>query len=202
MIQPPVPHYVLAGGKSRRFGSDKARHVVDASPMLVRVRDAFASIASHTYAVARQADAYADLGVDTIGDLVPDRGPLGGLMTALTHHARQPVDRVTGKIKPEPTWVLVTSCDLADPFRLDVTSLMNQARDDTRASVFRNDEFFEPFPGFYRSDLLSDIEGSIERRDRSMQHLLRQLGTLTVARPMNNPGQRVLDLDRPGEAAG
>ncbi|MEM9253490.1 MAG: nucleotidyltransferase family protein, partial [Planctomycetota bacterium] len=108
MIDTPIPHYILAGGQSRRFGSDKARHAIDGTPMLVRVRDAFAEIASPAYAVARQPNAYRDLGVDTIADTIAGLGPLGGLLTALIHLTGSSPD----PSRDTPSWLLMSSCDL------------------------------------------------------------------------------------------
>jgi molybdopterin-guanine dinucleotide biosynthesis protein A len=74
---------ILAGGQSRRFGSDKALAIVDGVPMLTRVQAALAA----------QVDALVVCGGTRANvDALPDRpapgiGPLGGLNAAL-HHAR------------------------------------------------------------------------------------------------------------------
>lgn len=196
MISPPLAHYILAGGKSRRFGSDKARHPVDGEPMILRVRQAFDSLVDRTFAVAATADAYADLGVNTIADLIPDAGPLGGLLTALTHHDRQLAQDRAGTPTTSP-WVLVSSCDLANPDRLNLNPLMDAATTDIQVAVYHNGEFFEPFPGFYRCDLRPHIAELVRRADRSMQHLLRTLGERAVSRRLTLPGNSSLDLDRP-----
>ena len=70
---------ILAGGQSRRFGSDKAQALLDGRPLIAHSR---AALAAHVDAVVVCGGA---------GGL-PDRpraglGPLGGLNAAL-HHAR------------------------------------------------------------------------------------------------------------------
>ena len=60
---PQVPAYILAGGRSVRFGSDKARALVEGEPLIRRVADGLAQVTGSITAVAQQADAYADLGV-------------------------------------------------------------------------------------------------------------------------------------------
>lgn len=80
---------VLAGGASRRFGSDKALALVDGRPLL-----------DHALAALAGCDAIAVAGRDWPGVLaLPDRpgpglGPLGGLNAALRHAAAHGFDHV------------------------------------------------------------------------------------------------------------
>jgi molybdopterin-guanine dinucleotide biosynthesis protein A len=75
---------VLAGGKSRRFGSDKALAVLDGRPLI-----------EHALAALSGCDAVMVAGREWPGvHALPDRpasdlGPLGGLNAALYHAARQ-----------------------------------------------------------------------------------------------------------------
>jgi molybdopterin-guanine dinucleotide biosynthesis protein A len=76
---------ILAGGKSRRFGSNKAmapwrgRRVIDAVVGAARA-------VSHTvFIVANDAAAYEDLNLDIVPDSFPAAGPLAGLHAALQH---------------------------------------------------------------------------------------------------------------------
>ena len=75
----PVLGAVLAGGNSRRFGSDKAQALLDGRPFIEHAIDALAA----------QCDAVVVVGRDMAGiACVPDRpgpglGPLGGIAGAL-----------------------------------------------------------------------------------------------------------------------
>jgi molybdopterin-guanine dinucleotide biosynthesis protein A len=72
---------VLAGGQSRRFGSDKALAVIAGRPLLTHALAALAGC--DALAVAGRASP----GVTSLPDRPgPDLGPLGGLNAAL-HHA-------------------------------------------------------------------------------------------------------------------
>ncbi len=74
--------FVLAGGRSRRFGTDKARHAVGGEPMALRVARALGSGGLPVVLVARD-DGLADLGVPV---LVEPPGPvhaLSGVLAAL-----------------------------------------------------------------------------------------------------------------------
>ena len=81
---------ILAGGQSRRFGSDKAAAIVDGLPMLTHVQRV----------LAVQVDAVIVCGgtrpgVDAIADRPePGIGPLGGLNAALHYGREQGYDTV------------------------------------------------------------------------------------------------------------
>lgn len=71
-----VPVYILAGGRSSRFGSDKARAALHGRPMIVRIAELLRPVAESMIVVAEQSDKYADLGLLTIADAIPGQGPL------------------------------------------------------------------------------------------------------------------------------
>lgn len=70
---------VLAGGQSRRFGSDKALALLDGKPLIDHARNAIAPYVD-TVVICGRAGGLPDRPV-------PGLGPLGGLNAAL-HHAR------------------------------------------------------------------------------------------------------------------
>lgn len=76
---------VLAGGRSSRFGSDKALAMLDGRSLLDH---ALAALRAH-------CDAVIVVGRDEIADWPrPDMGPLGGIAGALIHAADQGFDRL------------------------------------------------------------------------------------------------------------
>lgn len=78
--------WILAGGASRRFGSDKALADVDGAPMAVRVADTLRAAGFTPVLVARHAR-----GLPLHEVLEPDvlvRHPLLGIACALEHVAR------------------------------------------------------------------------------------------------------------------
>ncbi len=189
---PPWPLYVLAGGKSSRFGSDKARAMMNGTALLARVCEAFAPITNATVVVAGRDDAYQDLMLTTIGDATPGLGPLGGLATALRHAEAQNHD-----------WVLLASCDLVHPHASSVVHLASRVEPDRHvAVVYQNEQgWFEPFPGLYRVKLLSQIEALLNGRDRSMQHFLRILGDGVFSSTEPAGPSATSDADRPSDIA-
>jgi len=78
-----LPAYLLSGGRSRRFGTDKARQLVDDREMIRVVADVFRARSMPVIAVARERRAYDDLGIVTIADVVPSKGPVAGIISAI-----------------------------------------------------------------------------------------------------------------------
>ena len=73
---------VLSGGRSSRFGRDKALEPVGDRTMLEVVVEAFRS-AGVDPVIAVGGTAGHELGIPTVADRRPDLGPLGGVATAL-----------------------------------------------------------------------------------------------------------------------
>jgi molybdopterin-guanine dinucleotide biosynthesis protein A len=74
---------VLAGGDSRRMGTNKAFLEVGGTPMVRRVLDALAVCCAEVILVAKDPAAYAGLGVRVVADYEPVQAPLAGTITGL-----------------------------------------------------------------------------------------------------------------------
>ncbi len=80
----PLPlGVVLAGGASRRFGSEKSLFPLAGRPMAAWVLDALRPWTSGQVLITPSTAAPETLGVPGRPDLVPGLGPIGGLETAL-----------------------------------------------------------------------------------------------------------------------
>lgn len=78
-----VTGVILAGGKSVRFGGNKAFAYYKGQPLVERVLHVLQKIFNDVVIVTNTPDDYAHLGVSVITDMMPHRGPLGGIMSAL-----------------------------------------------------------------------------------------------------------------------
>lgn len=74
--------YVLVGGRSSRFGSDKALFEIDGKPLALHTAEKVRQAAGAVTLVGAPA-RYAHLGLRTIPDPVADFGPLAGIVAAL-----------------------------------------------------------------------------------------------------------------------
>ena len=77
---------ILAGGKSRRMGEDKASLRLQQKPMISHVLDRVSPIGAHDIViVSNTPEKYDKFGVRSIADSVPDCGPIGGILSAFEH---------------------------------------------------------------------------------------------------------------------
>lgn len=141
MTMARLPAYILAGGKSTRFGTDKARALVDGQALIQRTALVLAEVADSVVVVAGESDEYADLGLETIADVEPDLGPLGGILTALQHAQQHGHEQV-----------LVVPCDALG---LDTQWLEDLAQANADAMVVLFDtEPLHPLIGRFSTELI------------------------------------------------
>lgn len=158
------PAYILSGGRSSRFGSDKARYQTPSGPQLSVLANQLRAAGHIVHFVADRADRYADLGVTCLVDVQPDSGPLSGLASALQHSGSQ--------LNPEHSnWVLLLSCDQRNWQTAWYDQLVSHVHDAASAVVYFDDQW-QPMPGLYHVDLLSTVVQRLQNRRLSMHGLL------------------------------
>ncbi len=173
-MNPQVHAYILAGGRSSRFGSDKARANVDGQPLIARLAKALAPHCVSQTVVAQCVDAYQDLGLRTVADHEAHHGPLAGLLRALEDLIEMTgaASTVSGSERGQPNaWALLLSCDLVQWEPAWLVTLLSRSRQDKSAIAFRTDRW-QPFPGLYHPRLADTIRSRAQRGDGSMHGLL------------------------------
>jgi len=114
---------VQAGGESRRMGSDKALAPFLGQPLIQRVLGRVAHLADEIIVTTNNPPAYRFLGLPLVADLLPGRGALGGLYTALSAAAHPLVGVVAcdmpfvspGLLEIERDRLLSADCDAVIP---------------------------------------------------------------------------------------
>jgi len=169
-----LPVYILAGGRSSRFGSDKARALRRGRPLLCHVAAMLEPVASRITVVADRARKYDDLGFRTVADRQPGRGPLGGLAGALAD------------LPGERHWLLLCSCDAAVLRSAWLHQLLAYRGAGHDAVAFRSSRW-QPMPGLYARTARPTIADCLNGQDRSMQNLLDRLRSIAVPLPADWP---------------
>ena len=166
MKAPDVAGLVLAGGKSCRFGSDKAVHLVDGLPMIEHVYNVLAGVVGDVFVSV--ADPSVDTGIPAVHlpDLYPDAGPLAGI------HA--------GLLRCRSPWLLATACDM--PFLTAETlgRLLAARAGMTGPVVARSsDGQLQPLCALYPRDMLTDVEAALSARRFALRALLERVSFMT-----------------------
>lgn len=175
-----LPLYIVAGGRSVRFGSDKARAELEGVPLLIHTARALAPSASSVTVVADRADKYADLGLRTIADRAPGLGPLGGLQAALE-------DLPAGD-----DWLLLGSCDLLG-LRPRWVEALREAAADPHGVVAFHDQRWEPMPALYHRRVLPAVEAAITAGELTLWRLIE--GCDPVALPLPAGWEAVVQVN-------
>lgn len=138
---------ILAGGKSSRIGTDKAFLRVGGKPIIERILAQLGDYGAETIVVTNKPGDYRHLGLSLFGDVLPDKGALGGLYTAL-NSASQPR-------------ALVVACDMPFVNRslLDHLAALAPEHD---AVVPRLGGEAEPFRAIYSKACLGPMRAALD----------------------------------------
>ena len=145
-IKAAISGAIMAGGRSRRLGVNKAFLQIQGRPVIERVLETISSLVSPVRIITNSPGEYQYLGAEVAADIRPGCGPLSGIHTALS-------------LSPTE-YVLVVSCDLplltADSLRpllseypgFDITMYKHT--------------LFEPLCAIYRRTCLPALEELID----------------------------------------
>lgn len=77
--------FVLAGGKSQRMGTEKGLLDLNGKPFVSHICDALVPIVGQEIVIVSSNPDYDFLGYKRIEDMIANKGPVGGLYSALKH---------------------------------------------------------------------------------------------------------------------
>jgi molybdopterin-guanine dinucleotide biosynthesis protein A len=166
-LAPPQGDFVaavLAGGKGKRLGMNKALLELDGKTILDRILEVLLEIFPSVLLVVQDDNTSLcpDCGphVDVVADLIPEKGPLGGIYTALEHSTAP--------------YVFVMACDMPYPDAELVRCLLALAPGKD-AVVPRRGDYIEPLFSVYRRDVRDRIRGRLEAGRLKIHDFIREL---------------------------
>ena len=123
---PPLLGLVLTGGRSRRFGRDKAAIKIGGQVQLARIFALINSFCERTYVsiCAAQVDEELRRHYSLIIDEQPELGPAGGILAAHVH-------------RPDAAW-LVSACDMPLLDTASIRLLIDSRRAEKAATGYRS----------------------------------------------------------------
>ncbi len=181
----PFEGAVLAGGASRRMGTDKAFVTAPDGRALVAVAaDALvASGAARTFVVGGDRAGIEALGLAWVPDRHPGEGPLGGIITALAASAHD--------------LVMVLACDMPEVDGTVPAALVQALVEHPSAGVavaLAGDREQPLTSCWRRSVALDPLEAAFADGRRAPRHLLDELAAVRVA---GLALDRLADVDSP-----
>ena len=141
---------VLAGGKSVRFGKNKALQELRGKRFIERAVESLRPFCDPVMVIANDLELYLDLGVTLVRDIIPRQGPLGGIYTALLFSSED--------------WVLVKATDM--PFLVpELAAMLIGAKEGFDAVVPMLGDYYEPLLALYNRRCLPPIVRQLENPD-------------------------------------
>ena len=175
-----VTGLLLLGGASRRFGSDKARFVMEGRTMAERAYSAVRPLVTEVLLSVQAPGTAPPLEGEEVVDRYRGCGPLAGV------HA--------GLLRCRTPWLLVVACDLPH-LTTDALRTLLQARAQEHPVVASHDDgYLQPLCAVYPVSMLTLVEALLAERQLAMHALLGRLGRYTpvvlpdvVLRNVNTP---------------
>lgn len=191
----PVSALVLAGGESRRMGTDKRGVVVAGRPMLRSALELAASVADDVVVCCRREDPpdpalLGRCGARVTYDLRPG-GPLAGIEAGL------------GVVRHESVLVLAVDMPHLTPEFLCRLVEAVRAHPQANGAMFDIPPAPPGFPLLLRRRARPIVADGLDRGDRRIAHLIRRLELLPIGvgsaeraafGNVNSPGDLVADL--------
>jgi molybdenum cofactor guanylyltransferase len=203
--------FVLAGGRSTRFGRDKALVPIGDEVLLSRLCSVMRLVTPNVAIIGSQ-EKYGDFGVECIEDRWPGEGPLGGIITAIRSRASTAGAGIPASSRRN----LIIGCDMPFLSREWLEYLVEWALT-TDAEVVAPKSLYglEPLCACWRTsaaDALQDLfEHGVRKVTEGMKHLKMEVLDEThwkrfdnadrLFRNMNTPedyeeAKRVLEAER------
>ncbi len=147
----------MAGGKSSRFGENKALFPVRGVPMIERIIDILKKYTEELFIVSNENSLYERFGLKIVGDEFPGLGPLAGLHAALKAASTKQV--------------LLVACDM--PFLSDglVAHLVTLGKEHPMVVPY-GPKGPEPLLAIYPKGLIGAIEKRLRANRLSMRGLI------------------------------
>lgn len=163
---PGITGVILAGGASRRMGTNKALLDVGGTPLIERVYHTMSTLFEEVTLVTNVPEKFAFLPCRTLADSYPGAGSIAGLHAGL---AASGTERI-----------FVVACDMPS-LNPDLIRLLCSTDNDSDAVVPVNREGLrEPLHAVYNRSILPVLQQAVERGEKSILDLLDKIRTTLV----------------------
>ncbi|MDQ3829842.1 MAG: molybdenum cofactor guanylyltransferase, partial [Candidatus Tectomicrobia bacterium] len=138
---------ILAGGKSRRMGRDKAFLPFGKGMLIERVIEVIQQVTDDVILITNTPEQYQRFGLPMFSDVIPEAGSLGGIYTGL--------------VSAKTLYSLCLACDM--PFvRPEFLCFLRETASEADVVIPRNAEDFQPLCAVYSQVCREPIRQRIE----------------------------------------
>jgi molybdenum cofactor guanylyltransferase len=162
MKQPQITGFILAGGHSRRMGTDKAQLAWSSGTFLSHAIKVLGTVVSRVVLVGGSQPPGPPVSI--LPDQFPGRGPLAGVLTALNDS------------KTDWNFILAVDMPLVTPALLTFI-VEEQSKSSAIAVVPETAGNLQPLCATYHRVLLPEIRKAIDADELSIRRLLERLST-------------------------
>jgi len=159
---------ILAGGRSRRMGENKAEMMLRGEPLLTRVAHRLSSVVDDLLVIGPQSLASLAPHARVVEDALPAMGPLGGLYTAL--------------IATTSAHIFLVACDMPfiRPGLVRAMLAFAETRCDAEVVALEANGRVQPLHAVYARGCLPAVERLLQASDHSLHSLLAQLAVVAI----------------------
>jgi molybdopterin-guanine dinucleotide biosynthesis protein A len=158
---------ILAGGSGKRFNDlIKAKIVVDGKTIISRIIEAIGDVFDEIIIVTNSPDEFTDYkSYKIIVDQYINKGPLGGIHSALKHTDREALFVVAGDMPFLEKELIISQVDHFFNITCDIL-------------IPKIDQYIEPLHGIYRTTILSTLEEYMAgENDLAVQEFIKNMNT-------------------------
>jgi len=149
--------FILCGGKSSRMQSEKGLVLFQEKPFIEHIIQAILPVTENIKLITNTKE-YDYLQFQKIEDNIKDKGPLGGIYTALYHS--------------ETELNLILSCDVPLISTSLLTELISKHNEEAEITIFATESRLHPLIGIYSKKLLPLIKETIDTDDLKMMNFI------------------------------
>ncbi len=160
-----VTGIILAGGKSTRMGVNKAFLKIGGCTIIEEIFSKFKNIFSRVIIIANEIERFNFLGAQITPDIIPSKGPLGGIYTGL--------------IKSSSFHNFVTACDM--PFLdQDVVEHVLEQSNGYDVVVPEYKGRLEPLRAVYSKNCIIPIENQLRQNNLKITDFFQYVKTKVI----------------------
>ncbi|HEY4618487.1 MAG TPA: molybdenum cofactor guanylyltransferase [Flavobacterium sp.] len=179
-----ITAFILAGGKSQRMGTDKGLLPLGGKPFVSHIYEAVKPIVGENIVIVSSNEDYDFLGYTRIEDIVQDKGPVGGIYTALQHS------------KTKLNFILSVDAPLVST-ELLLWILENQDGSYQMTQVQLQDKAY-PLIGIYDRSLVSVFDENTKKDRLRLRQVIKEIKNQTLLIPEKWSAQ-VQNINTPEE---